>query len=262
MVVVGEGALIAALSRSRDRHHALGRRHHPEGAGRRDPGAAHAASPRSPAAPAPARPWWRCTVPPILLYTDRRRFEGGGVLVVGPNAVFMSYIERVLPSLGETSVSLRALGEVVDGVTATRHDRPVVAAIKGAARMRTDPAAHGARSGARSADGVPHLLPRRRADARPIAQLRGLRRHLLSSGQRRNQVVPKVADELIDALWQQGRRASGRSSAARTSSRTRCAATAQFTDFVAGLVAGRGRRRRARLVGRPRACSRGTPASC
>ena len=79
-----------------------------------------------------------------LLYTDRRRFEGGGVLVVGPNAVFMSYIERVLPSLGETSVSLRALGEVVDGITRDRHDRPGVAAIKGSARMRRA-AAHGAR---------------------------------------------------------------------------------------------------------------------
>ena len=33
-----------------------------------------------------------------LLYTDRRRYEGGGVLVVGPSGVFMRYIERVLPS--------------------------------------------------------------------------------------------------------------------------------------------------------------------
>ena len=33
-----------------------------------------------------------------LLYTDRRRYEAGGVLVVGPSGVFMRYIERVLPS--------------------------------------------------------------------------------------------------------------------------------------------------------------------
>ena len=32
-----------------------------------------------------------------LLYTDRRRYEGGGVLIVGPSGVFMRYIERVLP---------------------------------------------------------------------------------------------------------------------------------------------------------------------
>ena len=60
-------------------------------------------------------------------YADRRRYERGGVLVVGPSGVFMRYIERVLPSLGETAVALRSLGEVVDGVEAVRHDAPAVA---------------------------------------------------------------------------------------------------------------------------------------
>ena len=69
-----------------------------------------------------------------LLYADRRRYERGGVLVVGPSGVFMRYIERVLPSLGETAVALRSLGEVVDGVRATRHDDPAVAEVKGSAR--------------------------------------------------------------------------------------------------------------------------------
>ena len=70
-----------------------------------------------------------------LLYTDRRRYEGGGVLVVGPSGVFMRYIERVLPSLGETAVALRSLGEVVDGLKASRHDEPAVADVKGSGRM-------------------------------------------------------------------------------------------------------------------------------
>ncbi|MGQ0481486.1 MAG: HelD family protein [Pseudonocardia sp.] len=70
-----------------------------------------------------------------LLYSDRRRFSGG-VLVVGPSPVFMDYISRVLPSLGEDAVELRALGEVLDGVRATRLDRPALAEIKGSARMR------------------------------------------------------------------------------------------------------------------------------
>ena len=72
-----------------------------------------------------------------LLYTDRRRYESGGVLIVGPSGVFMRYIERVLPSLGETAVALRSLGEVVDGVKAIRHDEPAVADVKGSARMAT-----------------------------------------------------------------------------------------------------------------------------
>jgi DNA helicase IV len=72
-----------------------------------------------------------------LLYRDRRRFEGGGVLLVGPSSVFMSYVERVLPSLGEDTAELRALGSVLDDVRAERLDPPAVAALKGSARMRT-----------------------------------------------------------------------------------------------------------------------------
>jgi hypothetical protein len=71
-----------------------------------------------------------------LLYTDRGRFTDGRILVVGPSTAFTSYISRVLPSLGEDSVHLRALGELVEGVTATRRDRPEVAQIKGSDRMR------------------------------------------------------------------------------------------------------------------------------
>ncbi|MFP5283442.1 MAG: HelD family protein, partial [Actinomycetes bacterium] len=73
-----------------------------------------------------------------LLYSNRRRFENGGVLVVGPSRVFMSYIERVLPSLGEESVTLRSVGEVasdVVSVTGDAVDPAPVAAIKGSLRM-------------------------------------------------------------------------------------------------------------------------------
>ena len=38
-----------------------------------------------------------------------------------------------VPSLGETAVALRSLGEVVDGVRATRHDEPAVADVNGSA---------------------------------------------------------------------------------------------------------------------------------
>jgi len=71
-----------------------------------------------------------------LLYTDRGRFAEGRILVVGPSTVFTTYIGRVLPSLGEQSVHLRALGELVADVTATRRDTAPVAQLKGAERMR------------------------------------------------------------------------------------------------------------------------------
>jgi DNA helicase IV len=74
----------------------------------------------------------------FLLYSNRRRFESGGVLVVGPSRVFMNYIERVLPSLGEDSVTLRSIGSVASDVVRLAGDRvdlPEVAAIKGSLRM-------------------------------------------------------------------------------------------------------------------------------
>ena len=102
-----------------------------------------------------------------LLYTERRRYESGGVLVVGPSGVFMRYIERVLPSLGETAVALRSLGEVVDGVKAGRHDEPAVADVKGSARMAELMRRAARQAVARWGRGVPGLLPRRRRGAGP-----------------------------------------------------------------------------------------------
>ncbi|HEY7224169.1 MAG TPA: UvrD-helicase domain-containing protein [Micromonosporaceae bacterium] len=71
-----------------------------------------------------------------LLYRDRRRYEGAGVLLVGPSPVFMSYVERVLPSLGEDTAELRSIGEIVDGLASDRLDPPKLAALKGSLRMR------------------------------------------------------------------------------------------------------------------------------
>ena len=50
----------------------------------------------------------------FLLYEHRARLARGGVLVVGPNPVFLRYISQVLPSLGETS----ATQTTVDGLLA------------------------------------------------------------------------------------------------------------------------------------------------
>jgi DNA helicase IV len=70
-----------------------------------------------------------------LLYTHRDRLARSGVLLVGPNALFLRYIEKVLPSLGETGVVMMTPGELFPGVVATVADEPEVAAVKGDARM-------------------------------------------------------------------------------------------------------------------------------
>ena len=70
-----------------------------------------------------------------LLYTHRFPLEGQGVLVLGPNRLFLSYIEQVLPSLGEAGVQIALLGDLVPGVRSSGGDPPEVARIKGELRM-------------------------------------------------------------------------------------------------------------------------------
>ncbi|MDO5735170.1 MAG: AAA family ATPase [Propionibacteriaceae bacterium] len=75
-----------------------------------------------------------------LLYSNRARLERGGVLVVGPSNVFMNYIERVLPSLGEDAVTLKSIGSIatdVLGMASERVDRAQAASLKGSLRMLT-----------------------------------------------------------------------------------------------------------------------------
>ena len=70
-----------------------------------------------------------------LLYTHRFPLERQGVLVVGPNPLFLRYIEQVLPSLGETGVSLSTVAGLVPEVRVRGLDGAAVAKLKGDARM-------------------------------------------------------------------------------------------------------------------------------
>ena len=71
-----------------------------------------------------------------LLYTHRFPLEGQGVLVLGPNRLFLAYIEQVLPSLGEAGVQMATLGDVVGGVRVDdRREQAEVGRLKGDLRM-------------------------------------------------------------------------------------------------------------------------------
>src|SRR6478735_295318 len=70
-----------------------------------------------------------------LLYTHRERLARHGVLLVGPNPLFLRYIEQVLPSLGETGVVLSTAAELYPGVVGVDEPDPDVAALKGDVRM-------------------------------------------------------------------------------------------------------------------------------
>ncbi|EAP98419.1 putative helicase protein [Janibacter sp. HTCC2649] len=198
LVVLGDGALIAALTRSRGRQMrdivATIQRHQDE------------------AIRAPSRGVTEITGGPgtgktvvalhraaYLLYSERRRFESGGILVVGPSSAYTAYIERVLPSLGEDSVSLRALGDLVDGVTATRLDQPEVAAVKGSLRIRRLLS----RAATRPPEGAPTQL-RAFINGHAVrldeAVLHRIRRQVLRSSQH-NVATKHAREELVQAAW-------------------------------------------------------------
>ncbi|MFW5473588.1 HelD family protein [Knoellia sp. CPCC 206450] len=198
IVVVGDGALIAALTRSRGRQMrdivATIQRHQDE------------------AIRAPSRGVTEITGGPgtgktvvalhraaYLLYSERRRFESGGILVVGPSAAYTAYIERVLPSLGEDSVALRALGDLVDGVTATRLDAPEVAAVKGSLRIRRVLS----RAASRPPQGAPSQLRvfvNGHAVRLDEPVLHRIRRQVLRSGQH-NLATKAAREELAQEAW-------------------------------------------------------------
>ncbi len=67
----------------------------------------------------------------FLLYAHRFPLEGQGVLVVGPNRVFLSYIEQVLPSLGEAGVQIATLADLVPHVRVSGRDPVDVGRVKG-----------------------------------------------------------------------------------------------------------------------------------
>jgi DNA helicase IV len=69
-----------------------------------------------------------------LLYTERERLSRGGVVIVGPNRSFLSYIRKVLPALGEVDVRQITIEELITQ-PATASDEPGAARIKGDARM-------------------------------------------------------------------------------------------------------------------------------
>lgn len=227
--IVGEGALMAQLSRARDRsmHSIVATIQAEQDQAIRAPGKGVVAISGGPGTGKTVVALHRAA---YLLYNDRRRYEGGGVLIVGPSGVFMRYIERVLPSLGETAVALRSLGEVVDGVRATRHDDPSVADVKGGQRM----AEVMRRIARQQAPGSPRefrIFWRDDTLVLDRGDLGRLRRQLMSQG-RRNRQLPRVANALLDAMWRQVRGERGRDRG-REAFNDEMLSTQSFVDFVA-----------------------------
>ena len=76
-----------------------------------------------------------------LLYAYREQVRRRGVVMVGPNRAFLSYIRNVLPALGELDVIQTTVGELIGRgvtggpVTVRGSDPEEAAVVKGDARM-------------------------------------------------------------------------------------------------------------------------------
>ncbi len=74
-----------------------------------------------------------------LLYSNRFPLADQGLLVIGPNRLFLRYIERVLPSLGEVGAFQYVLADLFNDlfpdVHVTQPDTPAAAAVKGSEKM-------------------------------------------------------------------------------------------------------------------------------
>ncbi|WP_326826162.1 HelD family protein [Streptosporangium sp. NBC_01756] len=68
-----------------------------------------------------------------LLFTHREKLARSGVMIVGPNRAFLSYISSVLPALGEVKVDQTTVAGILGDHTAP--EAPEVGAVKGDAKM-------------------------------------------------------------------------------------------------------------------------------
>ncbi|XTZ18705.1 HelD family protein [Micromonospora echinospora] len=204
MPVVGDGALLATLSRATGRGMrdivATIQREQDEAI--RSPGSGVTVVSGGPGTGKTAVALHRAA---YLLYSDRGRYAGGGILVVGPSTVFVEYIASVLPSLGEETATLHSLGTLFPGLSATRTDPPEVAAVKGSLRMRRV-----LERAARDAvpDGPDELRLLYRGQLLRLArpELDAIRTRALPRGARRNEVRRAGFDGIFAALWAQARR--------------------------------------------------------
>jgi len=70
-----------------------------------------------------------------LLYAHKEQVTRRGVIVVGPNLAFLSYIRNVLPALGELDVSQTTVADLVASTPIRGTDTDEAAKLKGDARM-------------------------------------------------------------------------------------------------------------------------------
>lgn len=147
-----------------------------------------------------------------LLYEHRERLRKSGVLIVGPSSSFLWYIDRVLPSLGETGVVMSSLADLYPGVHGVPESNQEVARIKAGLDM-----ADVIRQAVRDRQKVPATDQKLRVDSYQVVLPRKLVRRARdkarATGKPHNQAratfVKIVLRELADRLGQDLNKRSG-----------------------------------------------------
>ncbi|MGW1989022.1 HelD family protein [Embleya sp. NPDC001921] len=200
MVIVGDGAFLAALSRTRDgsMHDIVATIQREQDEAIRAPIDGSVIVRGGPGTGKTAVALHRVA---YLMFQYRRRFGARGVLVVGPNPRFTAYIERVLPSLGEGGAVLRSLGDMVDGVEAAYHDDAAAAKLKGAAAMThlLRRAVADVPAGAPTEFAISHRGTRIVLDHKALRRIR--REVLAKTRNGPNTARLQVARQLLTELW-------------------------------------------------------------
>jgi DNA helicase IV len=168
-----------------------------------------------------------------LLYAERQVLQEQGILVVGPSPAFCRYVSQVLPSLGEEGVALATVADLAPA-RPTASEADDVARLKGDPRMAGFVAAAVAtrqRALRRTAE-VPHGAYVLRLEPEVTKEIvRAARRRRGNHNRRRRW----VEEQVLGALWAALRRAEDR--AARAGLLVDgAAAQAAFDAEIAALV--------------------------
>ncbi|GAB1688826.1 HelD family protein [Krasilnikovia sp. M28-CT-15] len=168
-----------------------------------------------------------------LLYLHRERLRRSGVLIVGPNSAFLSYISAVLPALGEVEVAQATVDDLIARVPVRGTDTPAAALLKhdprmaevlrralwgrigkpteaimvsdGSYRWRIDPEPLRRIVDEARREGLPYLVGRERVSARVVGLLQRQSEYRTgnSPGEGWLRKMAKVAPvrEFLDAAW-------------------------------------------------------------
>ena len=137
-----------------------------------------------------------------LLYHHRDMLERRGVLLIGPSASFLRYIDHVLPSLGETGAVSTTLAGLVHGVRITARERDDIAQLKGRAEM-----SHVIRAAVRERQRVPRTDRTFVIDGREVVlrrlDVKDAQARARRDGRPHNEARAGFAKEMINRLTRQ-----------------------------------------------------------